>query len=65
MHVESSSVYFPDIVDVLQFEQILLKFDKFVVLRAEKRSNGYPIVDVEPKGVKRVVNDYNLAEITI
>lgn len=65
MHVKSSSVYFPDVVDVLQFEQILFKFDQLVVLGTEEGSYGDSIVEVEPEGVERVVDDYHLTEIAI
>lgn len=65
MHVECSSVYFPDVVDVLQFEQILFKFDQLVVLGTEEGSNRDSIVEVEPEGVERVVDDYHLTEIAI
>ncbi len=58
-------VHLTDIVHVLQFCQIPLQFHQLVVLSSGERSNGNSVVDVEPVGVERVIDDDDLAEVSV
>jgi hypothetical protein len=65
MQVKGPPVHLPYIIHILQQQKVPFQLPQLLILDPREGSDGHSVVDVEPKGVERVVNDDYLAEVSV